>query len=178
MQSRQLRDGSTLGALEECKARIQAIALIHEKLYQSQDYAHVPFAEYTRSLARIVVDAAGVSPARIALKLDLDEITLPVDRAIPCGLILNELIMNALKHAFPGDRTGTIHVELREDAGRVSVTVMDDGVGMPAGFDPRASSSLGMQLVGTLVEQLQGGIELAGERGTAVRVSFPAETAA
>jgi PAS domain S-box-containing protein len=172
MQVRQMRDTSAIGALHECRTRIEAIALIHEKLYQSSDYARVPFAGYARSLARAVLDA---SASPIALKFDVDLIDLPVDRAMACGLILNELITNALKHAFPGDRGGTISVELRESDGEAILAVTDDGVGLPPGFDPTASNSLGMQLVMMLAEQIEGHLDLARVHGTRVQIAFPME---
>jgi PAS domain S-box-containing protein len=173
IQMRQMADPGARAALEECRTRIAAIALIHEKLYQTKDYASVPFSEYARNLAANVFHATGISPASVALSVDIEPIFLPVDKAIPCGLILNELITNALKHAFPGNRSGAIHVELRASAGRMLLAVTDDGVGMPPGFDSAKSKSLGMQLVATLVRQLDGELSTARDHGTAFRITFP-----
>ena len=114
MQVRQLEDGRSKDALQVCQTRILAIALIHEKLYQSKDFASVPFSDYAASLVASVFNAAGVSPGLIALEMKMGNLSLAVNKAIPCGLILNELITNVLKHAFPLASTGTIVVELRE----------------------------------------------------------------
>jgi PAS domain S-box-containing protein len=174
MQVRQLEDSSSRDALEECQTRVQAIALIHEKLYQSKDYSRVPFSEYARSLAQSIFAATGIAPAAVSLKLDMDEVSLGVDKAIPCGLVLNELITNALKHAFPPPRKGTVEVNLRMDAARrVIFSVVDDGVGMSEKFDLKESSSLGLSLVYTLVDQLEGRIEIFHDFGTTFRVTFP-----
>lgn len=176
MQVRKLTDVASRSALDECQARVQAIALIHEKLYQSKDYSRVPFSEYASSLAASVFHATGVSPGAVSLELDIEVLSLAVDKAIPCGLILNELITNALKHAFPAERVGVIRVELhRLPDAAIRISVADDGVGMPAKFDIEKSSSLGMQLVSTLVEQLEGRLEVSGASGAKFSVTFSEE---
>jgi PAS domain S-box-containing protein len=174
MQVRQLNDASSRDALIECQTRVQAIALIHEKLYQSKDYSRVPFSDYARSLASNVFNAAGISPAAIRLDLDMEDLSLAVDKAIPCGLIVNELITNAVKHAFPGSRQGTVRVRLKKIASQaILLSVADDGIGLPPSFDMEKSDSLGMQLVTTLVEQLEGRLEVVGSVGTMFSVTFP-----
>jgi two-component sensor histidine kinase len=174
MQVRKLEEGVSRDALAECQTRVQAIALIHEKLYQSKDYAHVPFSEYARSLAGNVFHASDLPNTGISLDLAIDDVALPVDEAIPCGLVLNELITNALKHAFKGRRTGTIRVELTKIAdGRLRLAVKDDGVGLPRGFDVKTSESLGLQLVCTLSEQLEAELDVNGKVGAAFQLTFP-----
>ncbi|MDF3020397.1 MAG: histidine kinase [Steroidobacteraceae bacterium] len=176
MQLRQLEDSGSRDALEECQTRVQAIALIHEKLYQSKDYSRVPFSEYARGLAGNVFRALGVSKDLVNLELAFEELSLTVDKAIPCGLVLNELITNSLKHAFPDGRRGTVKVILRRDgAGHAMLCVSDDGVGIPPGVDPRNSASLGMSLVFMLVEQLGGSIDIQPSPGTELRMRFPIE---
>ena len=176
MQVRRLSDVSSRGALQECQNRVQAIALIHEKLYQSGDYGRVPFSDYARSLAANIFHAAGISPANTKLAIEFETLSLPVDKAIPCGLILNELITNALKHAFPNGRAGTVRVQLRRaGVGELELLVGDDGVGMDSGFNAATSNSLGMQLVQTLVEQLEGQLDILHEAGTTFRIRFPLE---
>jgi PAS domain S-box-containing protein len=172
LQMRQLHDSLAVDALQECKSRVEAIALIHEKLYQSKDYARVPFADYARSLAANIFHATGISPSKIALRVEIEPVALPVNKAIPCGLILNELITNALKHGFPDGRRGLVKVELGAHDGRVILAVADTGVGMSADADPANSKSLGLQLVQTLVEQLEGRLELVRENGTTLRITF------
>jgi PAS domain S-box-containing protein len=174
MQARSLGEGRGSDALRECQARVQAIALVHDQLYRSPDYAQVPFSEYARSLAANVFQAAGASPDRLSLELAVAEVALAVDRAIPCGLILNELITNALKHAFPDGRPGTIRVELaRAGADGFRLVVSDDGVGLPAELDVLRSSSLGLHLVRMLVKQLDATLEVETSRGTYFRLTVP-----
>jgi len=173
MQVRKLEAGSSRDALEQCQTRVLAIALIHEKLYQSKDYSEVHFAEYARSLAASVFHALGVSETQVTLELAIDDVPLGVDRAIPCGLLLNELITNALKHAFPGGRTGTVRVELTRCTGdRLRLVVRDNGVGLPAGVDVQRTGSLGLQLVTTLAEQLEATLEISGEGGATFQLTF------
>jgi two-component sensor histidine kinase len=174
MQARQLVDDSSRQALAECQTRVQAIALIHEKLYQSKDYSRVHFSEYAKSLASNIFSATGISPQSVSLRLAIEDVALGVDKAIPCGLILNELITNALKHAFPPPMLGTVSVELHKPSDHViSISVSDDGVGMPDVPELKSSSSLGLSLVHTLVDQLEGELEIVRERGTTFRVTFP-----
>jgi len=173
MQVRKLRDVSSRSALEECQNRVLAISLIHEKLYQSRDYARVPFSDYAKSLAANIFHATGVSPKNVKLNVAFESFSLAVDKAIPCGLILNELITNALKHAFPNERRGTICVLMRRAGDEIEFQVGDDGAGMNADFDAAKSDSLGMQLVQTLVEQLDGRLEVLHEAGTTFQIRFP-----
>jgi two-component sensor histidine kinase len=175
MQVRRIEAGGTRDALEECGMRVHAIALIHEKLYQSRDYARVAFSEYARSLASSVFHAAGVSRA-VKLELAIDDLELAVDRAIPCGLILNELITNALKHAFQDNRSGTIRVALtRAEGDRLRLSVDDDGVGLPERFDVDTAESVGLRIVSTLAQQLAAQLEVSGRSGASFRLTFPAE---
>jgi PAS domain S-box-containing protein len=176
MQLRQLDDTPSRSALQECQTRVQAIALIHEKLYQSKDYSRVPFSEYARGLAGNIVSALGLSNNTVTVRLDIDDVLLGVDKAIPCGLILNELITNALKHAFPDGTRGTVSVALhREAISDVILSVSDDGIGMPADFSFENSTSLGLSLVYTLVDQLEGSLDIDRGKGTTFRVRVPME---
>jgi PAS domain S-box-containing protein len=175
-QMRQTRAPNNQEALEECQARVQAIALIHEMLYQSKDYLRVPFSEYVRRLAGGVFNAAGVGQNAISLELDVENVALHVDKAIPCGLILNELISNSLKHAFPHNRQGAIHVALRRVGdGRLCLEVKDNGVGIPAGLDVLKSKSLGMQLVCDLAAQFKAALEVSGQDGALFKLTFSPE---
>jgi PAS domain S-box-containing protein len=173
MQVRTLHDGSTRAALQQCRSRVETMAQIHEMLYQSKDYSSVPFEKYAKELANRVLSASGLSPDEVTIHFDMQDISLAVDQAIPCALILNELISNTLKHAFPTG-AGTIRIELRRVADNlIFLCVSDDGVGIPPGFDPARSSSLGMQLVVTLAEQLDGRLEIDRAPGAAFRITFP-----
>jgi PAS domain S-box-containing protein len=174
MQLRSIQ-GAGREALAQCQMRVQAIALIHEKLYQSHDYAKVPFAQYVRSLVWTVFRASGVAEDAVSLELNVAEVALAVDKAIPCGLLLNELITNAMRHAFPDGRRGTIRVELTTLPSRVvRLTVRDDGVGLPERFDIRTSTSLGLHLVHTLAKQLNAELMVRRECGASFELTFMA----
>jgi PAS domain S-box-containing protein len=173
-----LKDESSRRALSDCQSRVMTMAKIHEMLYQSDDYARVPFAKYAKDLTTRILSASGTSPGKITLRFELTEVSLPVDQAIPCGLILNELVANSLKHAFPNAAHGTICVQLRlvrKDS--VILCVSDDGIGISPGLDLEHRSSLGVQLVMTLVEQLEGRLEVVRQPGSTFKITFPLEFA-
>lgn len=174
LQMRTLVDAASREALADCQARVEAMALIHEKLYQSGDYSRVAFSDYARGLATSVFQATGASPPGVSLELAIEDTFLAVDRAIPCGLILNELITNALKHAFPGGRRGALRVELKRVEGQgLQLAVGDDGIGLPAGLDVKSATSLGLQLVRLLSTQLNADLAVEATRGTCFRLTFP-----
>jgi two-component sensor histidine kinase len=128
-----------------------------------------------RSLAGNVFHATGTSHHAVSLQLAIDEVPLSLERAIPCGLVVNELITNALKHGFKDGRTGTIRVELRPHGDcELSLTVQDDGVGLPAGFDVERVESMGLRLVSTLSEQLDARLVIRGDHGASFQLLFPA----
>jgi two-component sensor histidine kinase len=158
---------------------VHAIALIHEKLYQSKNYANIAFGDYLRGLANDILAATGTAPSSVSLRVAIDEeVVLTVDKAIPCGLILNELIANALKYAYPLGSSGALRVEFeRLDGGQLRLAVADDGVGLPPGLNIQESKTLGLRLVGLLVKQLDGELSVKSERGTLIEVIFPLERA-
>jgi PAS domain S-box-containing protein len=176
MQVQRLEPGASRAALEECQTRVFAIALIHEKLYQSKDYSQIQFADYARNLAASVFQALGVSGSDITLDLAIDPVPLTIDRAIPCGLLINELITNALKHAFAGGRSGTIRVGLTRIEDKLRLEVRDNGVGLPPSWDAYKMESMGLQLVTTLAEQLDGVLTVEGRGGAAFQITFPASS--
>jgi two-component sensor histidine kinase len=149
------------------------MALVHENLYRAGNLSRIPMAGHIRSLCMHLNGAYGSLAQNVRLVVNVDDLHLEMDRAVPCGLIVNELVSNALKHAFPAGRTGTISVALRPDGpGRTLLAVSDDGVGLPAELDIARSDSLGLRLVGDLAEQLHGSVSLAREGGTTISVSF------
>ena len=149
------------------------MALIHQKLYDSHDLARIDFAEYLRSLASALFSSYGLGSQGISLQLNVDDIRLDMNTAVPCGLIINELIANSLKHAFPTGH-GEISVDLHSDGDdMVALTVSDNGGGFPEDLDFRKTDSLGLQLVTTLTKQLGGTIELDRRAGTAFKLKFP-----
>jgi two-component sensor histidine kinase len=179
LQRDTIEDSTLRELFYESEHRVRSMALIHETLYQASDVARLQLAHYLRTLSVELFRAYGVDPQHIALTNCIDEITLPLDAAIPCGLIVNELLSNALKHAFPDGRRGDIRIELRAGPDQqVLLRVVDTGVGFPAGLDVRQTDSLGLQLVCALTEQLQGTIAVERDGGTALTVTFPLSTLA
>jgi len=178
MQARTLEHGSGRDALEECQGRIQVIALIHEKLYQSQDYANIPFSEYARALAENVFHATDAPSQNVVLELAIEDCAIGVDKAIPCGLILNELISNARRHAFGEGRSGKIRVELAKAENHLlRLAVSDNGRGLPVAMDVATGGSLGLQLVRMLVRQINGTLMVEVAEGTHFRLEVPMEGA-
>jgi PAS domain S-box-containing protein len=173
LQMRKIDDVDNRSGLEECRRRVETIALIHEQLYQAKDYAQVPFSDYVRRLVGNVFHAGSMTHPKVTLGIDVENILLPVDMAIPCGLILNELITNALKHAFPGGREGSIRIELHHSGDDVVLAVHDDGVGTPHNIPPMAASSLGMRLIEMLVKQIHGRLDISHVDGMTFQITFP-----
>jgi PAS domain S-box-containing protein len=165
------KDDTVRRVLRDVTDRIRSMALVHEKLYQSPDLARVDFAEYVRSLLGYLWRAHGAAAA-VQLTLDLEPVSLPVDTAVPCGLILNELAGNALKHAFRGRSEGEVDVSLKRTEGDcISLRLRDNGIGLPAGFDWREARSLGLRLVQMLAGQLKATVEVRSAQGTEFEVS-------
>lgn len=163
--------------LDESRARVFSMALVHERLYDSDSLALVNLADYVGGIARELLRMFGAEN-RIELKLTLDEIFLGIDQAIPCGLLINELVTNALKYAFAPEQRGVLAIRLTLSEQTVEVEVSDNGKGLPEGFDPQNQKSLGMNVINTLVAQLQGCLEHESRDGATFRVSFslPEET--
>jgi two-component sensor histidine kinase len=152
--------------------RIKSMALIHEKLYQSEDLSKINFSNYIKDIVDKIFMSYGMD-LHTLLKKDIEKVTLGIDAAIPCGLIVNELISNSLKHAFPEGREGEIKVAIRRnDKDEVEITISDNGVGMPEGLNFRNTDSLGLSLVNILTKQLHGNIELDREKGTEFKITF------
>jgi PAS domain S-box-containing protein len=173
LQSRYTDDEQVLTMFKESRDRVRSIALIHEKLYQAEDLTMIDFADYIESLANHLFRSYGVSSSSIKLKTRFDSVSLSVDTAIPCALIVNELISNSLKHAFSGSDEGEIRIELRsaEDS-TVTLVVSDNGVGLPESLDFESPASLGLRLVRTLTQQLKGSVAFGRDGGTTVKVMF------
>ncbi len=175
LQSGYTADPEALRMFEESRGRVRSMALIHERLYRSRDLTRVDFGEYVRQLADDLYMSYSISADRLEMTIAADDMKLPLDLAIPCGLILNELMSNCLKHAFGARGEGRIRISLYRvlgDSATIVLEVSDDGKGLPPGFDYRNSPSFGMQLVNTLVEQLNGDLRLIDGIGTTVAVRF------
>lgn len=180
LQSRQIKNSQVAEILLESQNRIKSIALIHEKLYQSEDLARIQFAEYIPNLVVHLFGSYNTHANTVTLNIQVDELSLEIDTAIPCGLIINELVSNALKYAFPAHSqnaaAGELSVELHaRDNPLITLVVSDNGVGMPEAFDLMEAKSLGLKLVWGLVEQLEGTIDLDCRQGTRFVITFPGE---
>lgn len=174
LQSAQLQDAGAYGLFRESQARVRSMALIHEKLYQSKDLARIDFDGYVRDLMVYLFRSYVANPDQIHTVIDTSDMYLGIDTAIPCGLIISELVTNSLKYAFPNGRRGEIYIGLApHDDGHLRLEVSDTGVGLPEGFDWRDTDSLGLQLVSTLTAQLHGEIEVSGRGGTSFKITFP-----
>jgi two-component sensor histidine kinase/PAS domain-containing protein len=174
LQAGKADDPKTLDHIDVIRRRIYSIALLHEKLYGSSDLSGLRYDEYIRSLVNELpsVDAAGI-PIRISLHLE--PVIIDFQSAVPCGLILNEAVTNAIKHAFAGRRDGRIDITLKNGAdGAVRLSVSDNGVGLPAGFNPGESDSLGFKIILTLLEQVGGSLRIERGRGTRLHIRLPA----
>jgi len=163
LQSINITDAFTLDILRESRSRVKSMALIHEKLYRSEDLAHIPFATYLESLIDNLKDAYGINDSTVSISITIipPDLSLNIETGIPCGLIINELISNSLKHAFKGGRTGAISIAMTQTAPHdYTMIISDNGPGFPKDIDFKNTPSLGLQLVNNLVAQLEGDISL------------------
>lgn len=173
LQSRLVKDDKMVEMFKESQNRIRSMALIHEKLYQTEDLSRINFADYIRSLTVHLFHTYRVNPNIVKMNTELEEVYLNINKAIPCGLVINELVSNALKHAFPNGKRGEIHVKFYSNRQkRKKLIVSDDGIGLPEDFNFREPETLGLQLVNDLVKQVEGRIKLDGTKGTTFSISF------
>ncbi|MDF5711061.1 MAG: PAS domain S-box protein [Nostoc sp. S4] len=175
LQSAYIKDKDDLAIFQQTQQRIASIALIHEKLYQSQDLARINFGEYIRDLVASLFTAYEVNEDTITVSINIDEgVLLGLDTAIPCSLIIHELVSNSLKYAFPADKHGLICIELHQNNdNNFILRVSDDGIGLPSNFDLQKVASLGLQLVDALTSQLGGTLKIKGEMGVESQLKFP-----
>jgi two-component sensor histidine kinase len=174
LQSTHTKDKETVQIFRDMERRVHSMALVHESLSGSENVGRIDFAKYARDLARDIVSSQAGVDVPVQLKTRLERVIMSVDSAVTCGLILNELLSNALKHAFPDGAGGQIVMILQNGPqGECSLCVEDSGVGIPAVLDVNTSKSMGMRLVRSLTRQLHGSFELIkGDRGTAARLHF------
>ena len=174
LQSAKVDDPAVRDILMDCQSRIKSMALIHQTLYQSKDFTKVDFASFLNSLALALINSYRIDSNHIALSIEADQVLLPIDAAVSCGQIVNELLTNALKHAFPEGRRGNISVALsRNEMGEVVLSVTDDGVGIPSSIDMRSQATLGLRLVSLLTDQLKGTLSLQRADPTRFILQFP-----
>jgi two-component sensor histidine kinase len=174
LQAREITDERVLSVFEETRNRVQSISAIHEMLYRAESFASIHLVAYARRLIPDLIRFYDLEE-RVKTEIGGEEVTLQLERAVPYGMLLNELASNACKHAFSFGRTGHLIIEFQTDGSQIEVKVADDGPGLPQGFDYRQASSLGLKLIHGLVRQLRGTLEIQSEAGTTIRVRFPAD---
>ncbi|WP_321504706.1 PAS domain S-box protein [uncultured Methanoregula sp.] len=175
LQAKLIKDVNSREVIRESQNRVMSIALVHEKLYQSKNLAEIDYSDYLKKIAEYLLQSYGISPKTVAIRIHAENILLPIDKAIPLSLMINEMISNSLKYAFPDNRTGIICVDLRKEEDRYTLVVNDDGIGLPETVTLEQTDTLGMQLVNSLVRQIQGSISLNRVSGTEYRITFTIE---
>lgn len=177
LQARSVKDKDTIDILEESQNRIKAMSMIHEKLYRSENLASINFGEYIKNLANDLFRSYRMSVARVALKMEVSDITIDIDSVVPCGLIVNELITNSLKYAFPDNKKGEIKISLhKNEDSEIEMVFSDNGIGLPEDIDYRNTDSMGLRLIFKMTEhQLGGKVELDRSNGTEFRICFKEE---
>jgi PAS domain S-box-containing protein len=181
MQCRRTEDPQATAILRDSQNRIASIALVHEKLYRSEDLANIDFAQYIPDLTTHLFDSYNVSSGSVQLNIQVDDVSLDIETAIPCGLIINELVSNALKYAFPDNRQGEIQLRLYQECefsldkqhqDTLILIIRDNGIGLPTDFNSNQTKTLGITLVYGLVKQLRGSIEIKSQQGTEFKITF------
>jgi PAS domain S-box-containing protein len=172
LQTKYIQNKEDLDLFRESQSRVKSMAIIHELLYQSSDFAHIDFKEYISSLVAYLFHYYSVDPQKIKLKLNVDNLMLGMETAIPCGLIVNELVSNSLKYAFPPGCDGEINIHLHSENGHFLLEVEDTGIGLPEKIDFENSETLGLRLVMGLIDQINGRIEHIAGPGTKYQITF------
>jgi PAS domain S-box-containing protein len=172
LQSQYIKDKYAMDIFTDSQNRVRSMAIIHEKLYKSQSMSEIDFSDYITELVESLFYNHNVDESRIKLIKNMDKVYFNVDTAIPCGLIVNELITNCLKHAFPNDINGEVHIDLFKMEDKYVLNVKDNGVGFPDNIDYKNTDSLGLQLVTSLVNQIDGTIELSNGLGSNFKIIF------
>jgi PAS domain S-box-containing protein len=171
LQSSHVKDKFDAELFHESQMRVKSMAIVHERLYRSPDLSSIEFGDYVQAIVDELLHSYRRSG--IEFQTTIERVRFGVDTAIPCGLLINELVTNAIKHAFPDGREGHVRISATRDAGRVTVSVSDNGVGLPEGFDFAGESTLGVTIIRALAEQLEGTLSIERSDGTLITVSFP-----
>jgi PAS domain S-box-containing protein len=172
LQATYTNDENVVDILMESQNRVKSMAMIHEKLYQSTELARIDFRDYIHQLTMFLRQSYVYMNSSITIETEVDDIHLNIDTAVPCGLIINELVTNSIKHGFPNGMEGLIRVKLSESSGEYILSVKDDGVGFPETIDFRNTDTLGLQLITNLVLQLDGTIDVIHDHGTEFKINF------
>jgi PAS domain S-box-containing protein len=172
LQSSYVEDEALKQVLRESQNRIKTMSFIHENLYQKDQFSSIDFSDYIKNLSTNLLHSYQIYSNLVEIKYNVSQVFLTLDQAIPCGLIVNELVSNALKHAFPNGNTGTIRIELKEVNELVYLGIMDDGVGLPDTLNTKNTETLGLQLVWSLAEQLDAKLDIKSDGGTEYLITF------
>jgi PAS domain S-box-containing protein len=180
LQARGSNNQEVRATLDSSQIRVKAMALIHQLLYERKDFSQVHLPEYLQRLGALLARTYAETAARIELRVQADPLSIDLTRAVPCGLLVNELVANSFKYAFPDGRRGRIAIDLRHDGGKgmARLRVADDGIGLPPGVEPATAKTLGLQLVAQLCAQVGGRLTHGSGPGTEFEISFPVEPAA
>ena len=175
IQAADIKDKKAKAAFQETRDRIFSLAAVHSQLYHSENYSNVDYKKYIKKLVSNIFYSSQMS-GHVKLHLDLDDITLPIDKAIPCGLLLNEVVTNALKHAFPGKRKGNLRIisHSLEDKS-IEIIVKDDGIGLPESFNIEKTETFGLKLIDLMTKQIEGTLEIKSKKGTEFRIRLSTE---
>jgi PAS domain S-box-containing protein len=176
LQAKFIKDAKSREVIQESQNRVMSIALVHEKLYQSKNLAEIDYLEYLKKIAENLLQSYGISPRTVAIRIHAENIVFPIDKAIPLSLIINEMITNSLKYAFPDNRAGTIIIDIRKEDDHYTLILQDDGIGLPETVTLDQTDTLGLQLVNSLVHQIQGTISLNRGPGTGYTITFTLES--
>jgi two-component sensor histidine kinase len=177
LQANGMDDERLKEALNESQNRIYAMSAVHESLYSSKNLSEIELKVYVTKISRTLIQTYSTNPANVKFNTDSEEIKIGINQASPIGLIINELISNSLKYAFPNEREGKIDVSMKKTDNELNLVIKDDGVGMPDDLDWKNSKSLGLKLVRTLVEnQLDGSVDMESTNGTKFTIKFNIET--
>jgi two-component sensor histidine kinase len=171
LQIQHVKDEEAENVLKESQGRVKSMAMIHEKLYQSDSFSKINFKNYAERLVRDIFFSYGIKSHSIVPVLDIEDIKIGIDTAIPLGLIINELVTNSVKYAF-SEYKGTIKIEFKSSADGLELIVADDGIGLPKDFNFENTKTLGLQLVNSLVKQIDGKIKLDISNGTEFKITF------
>ncbi|MBI4813260.1 MAG: PAS domain S-box protein [Methanobacterium sp.] len=172
LQTQHIKDERDLKIFESSQNRVKTMSLIHEELYSSQDFSHINLSEYIQNITKELLTSHIEDPGRVKLTVNVEDVRMELETAIPLGLLINEIVANSVNHAFPNEQKGKIIVELERDGNAFILKMSDDGVGIPEDIDFKKAETLGFQLINSLVNQLDGQIEMHTNNGTSYIVKF------
>ncbi len=172
LEARKIKDADVRDLFEKNQQRVRSMALVHEKLYQTKDLSSINLEDYIKSIISDIISLYRIDTSAISTEINIEGIELDLESAVPCGLIINELLTNAFKHGFPDNRSGVLSVDFRKTDDTYTLIIKDNGVGLPEGFDYNEESTLGLRLVKVLTGQLGGTLQIKSDKGTEAMVIF------